>query len=267
MHKKMFNKYAVAGISDVGCVRKQNEDSFLIDEELGLLLVADGLGGHQFGEVASMQAINVIQSMLQFQQTETAYRSWLGRLRNKTLKPSILVAEKQVALEKLLQKVNYYLYQFNVEGKALSGTGMGTTIAGCWLLSAEIMLVFHVGDSRVYRLRDGELQALTNDHSLYQAWLDGGCEDECPSANVIVQALGPNDNIDPDISCIQIEDEDSFLLCSDGLTDMLDEQAIERVFSRMSGQWPEKCCQGLLQAALEKGGRDNVSIICMTHAY
>jgi len=263
MCKKLLNKYVVAGITDVGNVRKHNEDNILIDEDLGLLLVADGMGGHEAGEVASAEAINEIHSALQSQEFHMSFRSWLADLHNSFATVSVNFKEKKDALKKVLHEANNHLYQLNMERNALNGSGMGTTIAGCWLLSVDVMLVFHIGDSRIYRIREGKLQALSRDHSMLQLWLDGGCEGEKPSANVIVRAVGPYASVEPDIRITKIDEADSFLICSDGLTDMLDDAEIEQIQQRLSGQLPEVYCQQLLAAALQRGGKDNVSIIWM----
>jgi len=261
MQRKLLNKYVVAGITHEGLVRKQNEDNILIDEDLGLLLVADGMGGHQAGEVASAEAIKEIHSALQSREFDMSFRSWLAELHKSFATSSLNIDEKKNALEKVLHETNNHLYQLNKERNALNGSGMGTTIAGCWLLSDDVMLVFHIGDSRIYRIREGKLQALSRDHSMLQLWLDGGREGERPSSNVIVKALGPFAYVEPEINITAIEDADSFLICSDGLTDMLDDAEIEQVQQRLKGQLPDIYCRQLLAAALEKGGNDNVSII------
>jgi len=260
MQKKLFNKYTVVGITDVGKVRKHNEDNILIDDTLGLLVVADGMGGHQAGEVASLEAIDVVQRMLHLQQKGNDQWTWLGRLFSKFGKVSVDVSEKQIALEKALLEANKHVYQLNIDRDEVNGTGMGTTIAGCWMLTVDIMLVFHIGDSRIYRVRDGELQALSNDHSMYQAWLDNGMEGDAPPANVIVKAIGPYEEVEPEIRVVTIQKTDGFLICSDGLTDLVDDLEMTKILQEQVGQ-ARKSCQTLLDAALAKGGKDNVSII------
>lgn len=264
MQYKLFDKYIVAGLTDVGLVRQHNEDNILIDPALRLLLVADGMGGHQAGEVASMEAIKVIQRILQLQQREVIAGSWLNKVFSKVRKTPVDIKRKQADLESALHEANKQVYQLNVERNALNGTGMGTTVAGCWMITADVVLVFHVGDSRIYRLRGGQLQALSRDHSLYQSWVDGGCIGEQPPANVIVNAVGPYQHVNPEIQLIPVQSEDSFLLCSDGLTDMLDDSILEQMMLKLSGQTAEQCCQKMLEAALAAGGKDNVSIILMT---
>jgi len=260
MQKKLFNKYTVVGVTDVGKVRKHNEDSILIDEDLGLLVVADGMGGHQAGEVASLAAIDVVKRMLQLQQKGSVQQTWLGRLFGLFGKGSLDINEKQMALEKALLEANKHVYQLNIERDEINGTGMGTTIAGCWMLTVDAMLVFHIGDSRIYQVRGGQLKALSSDHSMYQEWLDNGKEGDAPPANVIVKAIGPYEEVEPEIRIVKFQNADGFLICSDGLTDLVEDLEMERILQGLAGQ-SVAACQALLDAALAKGGKDNVSII------
>jgi len=263
MQKKLFNKFTAIAMTDVGLVREHNEDSILIDEQLGLLVVADGMGGHQAGEIASKEAIAIIQQMLRLQQRAFKNKGWLARLFDNFKQASIDINEKTLNIEKALVEANKHIYQLNIERESSIGSGMGTTIAGCQLISADMMLVFHIGDSRVYRFRNQQLQMLTKDHSALQGWHDDGCEGDRPKANVILRAVGPYPEVEADTQLVKLNEGDSFLICSDGLTDMLDDTEIEGVLSELDGQMPEDYCQHLLAAALERGGKDNVSIIWM----
>ncbi|NOR71214.1 MAG: SpoIIE family protein phosphatase [Methylomarinum sp.] len=263
MQKKSFKHFTAMGITDVGNVRQHNEDSILIDDELALLLVADGMGGHDAGEVASMEAIKIIQQMLRLQQRSVKKSSWFLDLFSQP-KPTTLDFEEKVhILENALHEANHHIYQLNLERNAVDGTGMGTTVAGCWFVTAETMLVFHIGDSRIYRFRNQKLQVLSKDHSILQEWHDNGCEGEKPKSNVILRAVGPYSETKPEIQVVQIKNKDSFLICSDGLTDMLDDSDIEKVMQALNIKQIEICCQNLLQAALEQGGKDNISIILL----
>jgi len=264
MQKKVFGKYNVVAVTDTGLVRAHNEDNILIDDELGLLLVADGMGGHQAGEVASMEAVKVIQQMIRLLQKNLKKPfGLLGLFGNQKLDTK----DHQAIVKKSLHEANHHVYQLNLERNADNGSGMGTTIAGCWLVSDETMLVFHIGDSRVYRVRQQKLQALTKDHSILQAWHDNGCEGDKPQSNVILRAVGPFSETEPEVQVIAIEQGDSFLICSDGLTDMLDDEIIESALQEVSVKPLERCTQDLLQLALEQGGRDNVSIILLASTH
>jgi len=264
MNKNLLNQYAVAGITDTGCGRKHNEDNILIDEELGLLIIADGMGGHQAGEIASMEAITFIQRMIQLDQ-RIKKSSWFSRFLKKILQQSLDCKAKILNLEKALLGANHHIYQLNLERNQISGTGMGTTVAGCWLLEPGIMLIFHIGDSRIYRFRNQQLEALSKDHSVLQEWYDMGCIGEKPGSNVISRALGPYQETKADIQTVQIEKNDSFLLCSDGLSDMLDDDEIEEKLQGITANQLETYSQKLLVSALERGGKDNVSIILMAN--
>lgn len=263
MQKKLLNRYVIEGITDVGLVKLNNEDNILIDEDLALLLVADGMGGHQAGEIASMEAIKVIQQMLQIQQRNRTTKKGMFGFISKFRKKPLGTKEKELSLEKALFEANNHVYQLNVERNAHNGVGMGTTVAGCWLIADDMMLVFHIGDSRIYRYRNQKLEQLTKDHSAVQQWHDDGCMGEKPKSNVIVQAVGPYAEVVPDIQLVSIKKNDAFLLCSDGLTDMVDDSEIERTLHDMRVERIENIAQKLLQTTLEQGGRDNISIMLM----
>lgn len=258
MHKKIFEKYTAMAVTDVGRVRGHNEDNVLIDEELGLLLVADGMGGHQAGEIASMEAIKIIQQMIHLQQRSIKKQSGFFRLFGKL---KLNLDEYQSVLENALYEANHHIHRLNIDRNACDGWGMGTTVAGCWLIADDTMLVFHVGDSRVYRFRKQKLETLTKDHSVIQAWYDNGCEGEKPKSNVILRAVGPFSETQAEIQVVTIEEGDGFLICSDGLTDMLDDVTIENTLQGITAGQLGNYSQKLLQSALDQGGKDNVSII------
>lgn len=265
MQKNIFNKYTATGITDVGCVRKHNEDTYLIDKKLGLLLVADGMGGHEAGEVASKESIRIILQMLRMQQPVEENKSWFYRLLRLFQHDDVDTHEEEDHLEKALFEANNYIFQLNMERGAPSGTGMGTTLAGCWIVRPDLMLVFHIGDSRVYRLRNGELKLITKDHSVLQDWHDNGKIGEQPKSNVINRAVGPYQTVTPEIQVIDIQNTDSFLICSDGLSDMVDDQEIEKQLEGLNARQIDNCSHKLLISALALGGNDNITIVLLTH--
>jgi len=264
MLKKILNQYVATGLTDTGCIRTHNEDNILIDESLGLLLVADGMGGHQAGEIASMEAIKIIQQLLQRQHNYSFSTSWVSAFIHFFYRKEIDVNPKISLLKQALEGANYHIYQLNQERGMVDGAGMGTTVAGCWLLTAKKMLVFHIGDSRVYRFRNQVLEVITKDHSQLQAWYDEGELGDKPNSNVILRALGPFAGVCSDIQLMTIEPRDSFLICSDGLTDMVTDEMIEKTLQGVNKTMLETSVQDLLQLALQQGGRDNVSIILLT---
>ncbi len=263
MQKRFFNRYTAAGVTDVGCVRKHNEDNFLIDDEIGLLIVADGMGGHEAGEIASIESIKVIVQMLRMYYRTQNNKTWLLRFIYK-FRPKIggIQDEKSVLTNALLE-ANRHIFQLNMERQAPVGTGMGTTIAGCWIVNSRLMLVFHIGDSRVYRFNKDGLECLTKDHSVLQDWVDRGKVGEQPKSNVINKAVGPYPETKPGIKEIKLNKADNFLLCSDGLTDMVAHEEIEAKLKGMKPKQIQNYCKKLLVSALEKGGRDNISVILM----
>lgn len=232
------------GQTHVGRRRQGNEDSFLVDKTKGILLVADGMGGHQNGEIASKMAIESISAALS-QDSEN------DRDQMKAL------------LVKTLHETNAAIYEKNCEGEALGLQKMGTTIVGLWHPPEQSApFLFHVGDSRIYRFRDGKLTLLTKDDSLYQQWIDMGQEGTPPNANIILQALGPADEIEPTVRILEdSEAGDYILLCSDGLNGMLKDSEIEAHLADIQPNKLDEMCQNLIDAANDAGGKDNVTVI------
>ena len=159
-----------------------------------------------------------------------------------------------------VQLANRRLIALNQERGFPDGRGMGTTAVGLWLVSGtDKLIVFHAGDSRLYRLRGGELRQLTRDHSLYQAWLDSGAQGHPPHRNIIVRARGTMRDVEPEVSLHVTALNDLFLLCSDGLTSMASDEAIAEVL-KSAGNLDE-ACRRLIGMANERGGHDNVTVI------
>ena len=224
--------------TDIGRVRKQNEDAAWLDEKRGIYVVADGMGGHLAGEVASAMAIDAVKRMAQ--ENEMAS---ISLLRN------AVVAAHEAISARALENQNC--------------SGMGTTISAMWR-GGHYMYIAHVGDSRVYRLRKGRLEQITQDHSLVEELVRAKIisREEArnhPRRNIITRALGtPGENA-PDLLAADMEAGDLWLLCTDGLTGMVDDEQIERVLS--GSESLDKMADTLLQMALAAGGRDNVTLI------
>lgn len=241
-----------AGISDVGRRRKLNEDNFLIDEKLGLFIVADGMGGHDAGEVASKLAIetifNHIKKMLNEQQDEAS--------------PTRFSSVLQDAIE----EANNQTHCYNIAKGLTEGRGMGTTVTGFWIdayhKNAKKQLhTFNVGDSRTYRFADNKLEQLSTDHSHYQLWLDTGREGKAPKHNIIYKAIGPWKRIAAEQQIIELHKRDLFLLCSDGLCDMLSDTEIETILKENRSRPLNTAAQALIDAANNAGGKDNVTVV------
>ena len=245
------------GITDVGLERTNNEDAFHISPLSGLYVVCDGMGGHASGEMAS--AITV-ESMVEFI-TETIHQDSFRWPFNSpaatSLETRILDCAVRIANRKVHQKA-----QEDARHK-----GMGTTMVAV-LAGEENMGIIHVGDSRIYRLRDGALEQLTEDHSLLNHYLrTRSMSDEeianFKGKNVIVRAVGLRDAVDPELGMVDYQVGDMLLLCTDGLTDLVsDEEINAELSSAMSGDL-KKACHNLVQKALQAGGKDNVTVLVM----
>ena len=229
-----------AGLSDVGRSRSRNEDSFDLRPEAGLALVCDGMGGHAGGDIASRTVVEtVVEAILRTAANGTA---------------------PEARVRAAVQQANQRLVALNQQRGFPEGRGMGTTVVGLWRVpGSNRLVVFHAGDSRLYRLRAGEFRQLTRDHSLYQAWLDAGGHGQAPHRNIIVRALGTTADADPDLQLLTLEPGDLFLICSDGLSGMMSDQEIADILGA-GGELPA-LCRRLVDRANEKGGHDNVTVV------
>ncbi|MGB0684190.1 MAG: PP2C family protein-serine/threonine phosphatase [Magnetovibrionaceae bacterium] len=240
---------AAAGLTDVGCVRRLNEDFMSIDMDLGLFLIADGMGGHENGEVASRMAAEVIREGL------TKVRSSFASLSD------------QGAMDEISKAVGVASAAINTastERNQKPGRGMGTTIAGILDMGdGERAVVFWVGDSRVYTFNKNGLKQITTDHTLHQRWLDSGQNGPEPKKNAIYRALGPWPDVQVDTRIVSVAKPVRFLICSDGLTGMLDDFSIAQ--SLEANAQLGDACQDLMDHAKQNGGRDNISVICLQY--
>jgi protein phosphatase len=242
-----------AGLTDIGRKRKHNEDSFMMDLEEGLFVVADGMGGHAAGEVAAKIAVETIGEFIAgTSQKEEA--TWPFHYNHQWRFNSNRLA---VAVEQANEKV--------MSAVAMQPTlkGMGTTlVAG--IFDGSGMSLAHVGDSRAYRLRQGELTRLTDDHSWVHEQIVTGIltEEEAkshPLKNVVTRALGGGPSVLPELHEYDLVPGDRYLLCSDGLTTMLGDEELSEVLKETPE--PQKACQTLVDHANERGGLDNVTVI------
>jgi len=246
--------YKAHGLSDIGRKRKNNEDNFGIDQELGLLIVADGMGGHAAGEVASRMAIELIldytgRTANSDEPYLTGYNSRYSRAGNRLC--SAIILANQVVSDAAANREEWQ--------------GMGTTVVAAWINTDNSRLtIAHVGDSRVYLVRHGQIRQLTIDHSLVEEQIRDGLisREEAQNSsirNMITRALGYRERVTPDIIELGIEPGDKLLLCSDGLNTMLSDQEILKII-RPNGNLA-LACQQLIAAANERGGRDNVTVV------
>lgn len=222
--------------TDVGKVRANNQDAPIVSEKLRLYGVADGMGGHKGGEVASTSARDDL----------------LRELEGKT--PSV------AALSGAIEEVNRQIYHQQEHDDAL--TGMGTTLSVLWM-SDNFVYIGHVGDSRVYLLRDGEFKQMTLDHSLVELLVREGVltEEEAqnhPMRNIITRAIGTDESVEVDVVVEERRKGDLWLACSDGLHGLVDDRQMRDALRQYA---PEKAADVLLKAALDAGGRDNVTLV------
>ncbi len=238
--------------SDPGLVRDHNEDYLGSDAALGVLILADGMGGYQAGEIASEIAVTQIMQEIKAK----AQSLVLGEMDNKSN-----YRHASLLLQQATLKANQAIYQSAQAQPEFYG--MGTTIVAA-LFYDNCLSIVHVGDSRLYRLRDNQLQQLTKDHSVLQELVDHGFYTpeqarHSPNKNLVTRALGVNMDVKVDLTEVQVQFDDLFLLCSDGLNDMLEDRHIEQITAQPHSL--EKIADALIEAANAKGGEDNISVI------
>lgn len=244
-----------AAKTDVGMKRTHNEDYFSLLEEDQLFLVADGMGGHASGEVASKMATESIQEF--FARTKDDDVTWPYKMdRRLSYVENRLVVGVKLANQRI----------FEAALKDLRLKGMGTTIVGGQIVGDKLYIA-HVGDSRCYRMRAGQIQQMTRDHSLLEDYKDAkpGMSDEeqrkFPHKNVITRALGMRDTVQVDVHAQDIQDGDVYLFCSDGLSGMIEDDAIASVLK--SSPDLEQAVSQLVDAANQAGGTDNVTVLAL----
>lgn len=244
------------GLSDVGKKRTKNEDSILIDDGLGLYLVADGMGGHLGGEYASRLAIETVQKIFQQlsedpEATLVEDQDEVARNVGERLKYAIRVASMRVFEE---AERNQHL------------TGMGTTTVGIAVNEGR-GYIGNVGDSRAYLVRETEMRQLTEDHSLVSEQIKAGLLNAEGAGqhrlkNIITRSVGYQRDVEPDLFVRDLEEGDLFLLCSDGLTNLVPDAEILAITQK--GKSLQKTCQLLIEQANRHGGDDNISVILVS---
>ncbi|MEA2477113.1 MAG: family protein phosphatase, partial [Actinomycetota bacterium] len=230
----MTVRYGVA--TDVGRVREGNEDSYLVDAPL--FVVADGMGGHVAGDVASATAVEVLDE-----------------------RSSSMRASEPSSLESAIKEANVAIFKKAQSDAALRGMGTTCTLL---MIDGSNAQFAHVGDSRAYLFRQGKLSQITEDHTLVNRMVAEGRidEDEArhhPQRSVITRALGVDSDVQVDLVSLRLEDGDRILLCSDGLTTMLENPDVSQVLSNEND--PQAAAENLIHAANAAGGEDNITAI------
>ena len=247
------------GATDIGPVRDSNEDNFLIDETLGLAMVADGMGGHAAGEVASAGALRGLRDYLR-QHTDVAMRHVGSDDVDATCSDATMRAVG--LLYDAIEATNHGLYAQNLANDHPEGGGMGTTLCGFWHPPGDAAVVlFNVGDSRLYRQRGGLLEQLTRDQTLYQQALEAGVMEHLPARNLLLQAVGPSPRVTPEVRSQLPQPGDVLMLCSDGLYGPVPHGEIQRVLANASAVTLDAACTQLITLAKQYGGRDNITVL------
>jgi len=242
---------SAASLTDPGRVRDHNEDCIESRPDIGLFVLADGMGGYNAGEVASGMATSLISDGLQ-ESWEPRDVGRMGREEAKQLSERLI--KEQVA------RANSAIYTTSQNNPECAG--MGTTLV-VTLFYDNFLAVAHIGDSRLYRLRGESMEQVTRDHSLLQEQLDSGLitPEEAKlsqNKNLVTRALGIDPTVEPEIHVYETQPDDTYLLCSDGLSDMVEDEEIRLTLITLK-QNPNLTVQQLVQAANDNGGRDNIS--------
>lgn len=235
-------QWKIAGLTDVGCVRQNNEDAIGWSDEQGWAVLADGMGGHQAGEVASQMAIDVVSQHLN--DCEASQRN-------------------EDRLSQAVQDANLQIFQRAQDD--VTKHGMGTTVVVVCVNDDQIVAA-NVGDSRLYKYADNALQQMSTDHSLVQEMVAMGVmtPDEALTSNqrnIITRALGLGDTVQVDTWSWPVQQGETFLMCSDGITDVLLDSDIQAIFEQEAEM--DHIPTRMVDMAREKGGPDNISVVLM----
>jgi PPM family protein phosphatase len=242
-----------------GYVRTNNEDAHLLLGHLGLLVVADGMAGHRYGELASAISIKTLREFYESEELHRLLRQQFKRAKRAALVPRSFPFE-QYKLQRALEEANVAIHTAAERNPQYET--MGTTIVAA-VVAEHSLFVGHVGDSRIYRYRRGKLQQLTEDHSLLNEYLRMNFlqpEDAAsfPLKNVIVRALGLQEEVEVDTAMKTVSHGDLLMLCSDGLSDLVEDKDIAAAFA--GEEEPEAITKRLVDMALDAGGLDNITV-------
>jgi len=246
-------KFSCVGMSDAGRVREHNEDTIGTDADIGLVVLADGMGGYKAGEVASGIAVRTVMSLLKdaVEREDLTVRDAATGLS----RPGILLRDA-------IQRANKIIYQ--TARTQANCEGMGTTVVA-GLFFDDRLTIAHVGDSRLYRMRGQDFTQVTQDHSLLQELVARGFytpeeAQRAASKNYVTRALGVEPTVEVDVTEVPVLKDDLFLLCSDGLSDMVEDDDIQLTISTFGANL-ETLAKQLVLLGNDNGGRDNISIV------
>jgi PPM family protein phosphatase len=244
-----------SGITDVGLKREGNEDSFTIEDSLGLYIVADGMGGHLAGEIASRISVEMINKV---------FRKWMEKDAGDDEifgHPDSSLSRKGNYILGGIRLANRVIYELALEKQEYHG--MGTTVV-VLLVTPSLVIAANVGDSRIYLVRDGEIERLSRDHSVVAEQVEMGMmtaeeAENSPLKHVLTRNLGSSEEVDPDIFEIEPANNDLFILCSDGLTDLVTESELLNMTEKKPD--PAALCSNLIDVVLKRGAHDNATIV------
>lgn len=249
----LLNTLDIVRLTDVGQRRDHNEDAIASDAEIGLVVLADGMGGYKAGEVASEIAILTIMAEL-----KEALQDFEGGQTD----PTSGMQAESLLIEDAVAKANESIYSISQDQPQCAG--MGTTLVVA-LFTNNKVLVGHIGDSRMYRLRAGAFEQITEDHSLLQEQIKSGLitpeqAKYSNNKNLVTRALGVDPMVELELHEHDVQVDDLYLLCSDGLTDLVTDDEIALTLGTLSANL-ELAANQLIQMANDNGGKDNVSVI------
>lgn len=244
MHSYPTFTIEACGLSDIGLVRPNNEDVWGEIEELGFFVLADGMGGHKAGEIASREAVSFLLEEVK-----------------KNFKPSISDSESENILAHSIRQANKTVFKMSRQEPGWHG--MGTTLS-CLMIQGDKAILGNVGDSRIYRLRNNKLELLTRDDSLFRDLVDLGQLSEQNSAefvykNIITKAVGTEAKLEPTMKTVDVQLNDVFLLATDGLTDLIQLNEFETMIN--ATPYVEDICLKLIETAKMRGGYDNMTAL------
>ena len=244
-----------SGITDVGLKREDNEDSYSKEDSLGLYVVADGMGGHLAGEVASRVAVEMINKSVRKWLEEEAREDELFGPPDSSLS---LIGNYILSSIRMANRVVYEMALDHEEYH-----GMGTTVVILYV-TPSLIIAANVGDSRIYMVRDGHLERLSKDHTIVAEQVEMGTmtEEEAttsPLRHILTKNLGSSETLEPDIFEIEPSDRDRFVLCSDGLTDLVSDDEIFEMTQKNKD--PSNLCRKFVDTVLKRGAHDNATIV------
>ena len=244
-----------SGMTDVGLQREGNEDSFSVQDAFGLYMVADGMGGHQAGEVASRVAVEMInESFSKWSKDHVSPDEIFGF-------PDESLSREGNYILGSIRLANRVIYEMACEYEQYNG--MGTTIVSL-LVGSGLIVAANVGDSRMYLVRDNRIERMSKDHTIVAEHAEMGVmtEEEAarsPLRHILTRSLGSSENVDAEVFEIEPSSEDRFILCSDGLTDLATDKEILKVAQKETD--PQRLCRRLIDLALERGAHDNTTVV------